>query len=278
MAKYDLREGPCATAYLYTALQTVGPETRGSIIVPADCHSIKEIWGSYHISTGTDIKGAVVAVKLQGAGVAGVGVYETLLGGYTNGTKTTSGGQVQEFKSLVIKTNLAVNPGQELWIYGNQVTTAVAGTVEVQVGLVFDTGQGDKRFSFIRFNDCGTLDTKTGLTLDAEGNTKGNIVVQAGMNHIVSMIPALGGIALATATGGTAFARLEGGLIDGNMQFAVGGSAALITTTGFGAGYFLTEQIVTDITLAPGGQVSVFGVQSGVDWGTPCIGVAFEVM
>ncbi len=278
MAKYDLREGPCPTAYLYTALTTVGPETRGSVIVPADAHSIKEIWGSYHISTSTDAKGAVVAVKLQGAGVAGLGMYETLLGGFTNGTKTTSGAQVQEFKSLIIKTNLVVNPGQELWVYGNMVTTADAGTVDVQVGLVFDTGQGDKRFSFIRFNDCATLDAKTGLTLDAEGNTKGNIVIQPGMNHIVSMIPAVGGITTTTATGGTAFIRLEGGLIDGNMQFAVGGSGALITTTGFGSGYFLTEQIPTDIALAPGGQMSVFGIQCGVDWLTPCIGVAFEVM
>lgn len=278
MAKYDLREGPCATAYLYTALQTVGPETRGSIIVPAGCHSIKEIWGSYHISTQTNAKGALVAVKLQGAGVAGVGVYETLLGGFTNGTITTSGGQVQEFKSLIIKTNLAVNPGQELWVYGNQVTSSDAGTVEVQIGLTFDQGQGDKRFSFIRFNDCAALDTKTGLTLDAEGNTKGNIVVQAGMNHIVSMIPALGGVIASTTTGGTAFIRLEGGLIDGNMQFGVGGSGELITTTGLGAGYFLTEQIPTDITLTSGGQVSVFGIQDGVDWGTPAIGLAIEVM
>jgi len=278
MAKYDLREGPVTAADTYTVLTTVGPDTRGSVIVPSDCHSIKQIWGSYHTSTQTNAKGALAAVKLDGAGVAGVGKYETLLGGYTNATITTSGGQVQEFKSFIIETNLAVTPGQELWVYGAMVTSSDAGTLEVQVGLVFDQGQGEKRYSFIRQGDCGTLDTKTGLNLDAEGATKNNIVIPSGCTHIVSMIPALGGITLATATGGTAMIRLEGGMTDGNMQFAVGGSGALVTTTGESSGYFLTDQIKTDITLASGGQISVFGVQSGVDWGTPVIGIAVEMM
>lgn len=280
MAKYHVREGPCPTAYAWTPLQNTGSEVRGAITVPNDANSIVEIWGAYCELTQTDATGAVVGVRLRGGGMK-YGSYETILGGYANGTKTGNNCMVSYLKARVLKTKLAVNPGGEIWVDGNQISASDCGSTEVAVGLVFSNAAGEKRYGEVRFGSAGTLASagvgKAALSLDPAGTTIAQIKVPNDAKHITNITVGVGGIILATAAGGTCFARVEGALPEGDIVVAGPGLGTFDTTTGQSGAHFESEAVETDVTVSPGGTLTCSGCQNGVDWGTPYIAIAIEM-
>jgi len=272
MAKYDMREGPTSAVSVYTRLVTVGPETRNAVVVPDGCHSIKEIWGWHH-SIGVNARGYIMAFKLSGLKY---GNYEGGLGGYTGGTLVGNAGEAKYMKSLVIKTNLAVTPGAEIWIEAAEATGASTCTPEAGIGLVFDASEGEKRYGFFRWV-APTVNTKTLAINDATTTTARGIKIPSDAKRITSITPQLGGISIATVSGATANIRLEGGMTDGDFGFTVGASTVLASTAGVCAGYFEQEQTLTDVKVSPGATLNVYAETIGTVWTNAYVGVAIEM-
>ena len=272
MAKYDLREGPCTALSTWTRLVTVGPETRNAVVVPDGCHSIKEIWGSHHVAA-TDATGYIAGVRLSGLKF---GNYETAFGGFTAGTLATDAASKDFMKSMIIKTNLAVVPGAEIWIEGCMIGGLDAGTIELLVGLVFDTAEGEKRYSFIRWV-APTINVKTAAVNDATTATAFGIKIPSDARRITNIVPVLGGISIATVSGASANVRLEGGLPDGDFGMTCGGSATLAGTAGVCAGYFNADVVPTDVKVSPGGILNVYSEVIGTVWTNAYVGVAIEM-
>lgn len=272
MAVYDGREGATSAVSTYTRLVTVGPETRNSITVPDGCHSIKEIWGWHH-SIGVNARGYIMAFKLSGLKY---GNYEGGLGGYTGGTLVGNAGEAKAMKSLIIKTNIAVDPGAEIWIEAAEATGASTCTPEAGIGLAFDTSQGEKRYGFFRWV-APTVNTKTLAINDATTVTARGIKIPSDARRITSIIPQLGGISIATVSGATANIRLEGGLPDGDFGFTAGADTVLATTAAVCAGYFKSEQTLTDVKVSPGATLNVYAETIGTVWTNAYVGVALEM-
>lgn len=270
MVKYDLREGDIAAAGTYSKLLKVGPETRNAIIVPKGMHSIKEIVGCFH-SDSTDVEGAIIAVKITGLAQE----YETFLGGHTEGTAVGNGADAKIMRPMRIKTNLLVTPGAQLWVHATAIGTKTATSVNVE--LAFDPSQGEKRYGFIRCIQIAAPGTKTWAKNDAESATAYDIKIPVDATHITSLIPVMGGITLATASGGIGVVFLEGGLPDGDICLTAGGHSGLATTAGLVAGYYEVDQIQTNVLVSPGASMNVHGDLKGTDWGTVEIGVAIEM-
>ena len=270
MAGYDFREGDVATAGAYSKLTLVGPETRNAMIVPDGMHSLKQITGVFHFDT-TDAEGGVCYIKLSGLKY---GNYETALGGHTNGTAVGNGAEAHMMRPMVIKTNLAVTPGAEVWLEGTIKGTATAGSVNVEIA--WDAAEGEKRYGFIRHAQVAAPGTKTAANADAVSSTAYAIKIPSDAVCISSMIPVLGGIALATASGGIAMVKLEGGLPDGDFMLTAGGHSGLATTAGLCAGYYEVDQIQTNVKVSPGSTMQVYCDTKGTDWGTTEVGIAIE--
>ena len=271
MAMYDFREGDIATAGAYSRLTLVGPETRNAVIVPKGMNSIKQIVGTFHFDT-TDAEGAACAVKLSGLKF---GAYETILGGHTNGTAVGNGADAHIMAPMVINTNLAVAPDAELWVESTMIGTATAGSCNVE--LVFDAAQGEKRYGYIRVVSIAAPGTKTAANSDATTSTAYGIKIPSDAVRISSMIPFTSAVALATASGGIALVKLEGGLPDGDFYLPAGGHCGLATTAGLCAGYYEVDQIQTNVLVSPGSNLQVYGETKGTDWGTAQVGIAIEM-
>lgn len=271
MARYDFREGDIATAGAYSKLTLIGPETRNAVVVPAGMNSVKQITGVFHFDT-TDAEGAVCAVRLTGLKF---GNYETVLGGYTNGTAVANGADAAVMMPMVINTNLAVVPGAEMWIESTMIGTATAGSCDVE--LTFDAAQGEKRYGFIRTITVAAPGTKTAANSDATSATAYGIKIPSDATRISSMIPFTGGVTLATASGGIAVVTLEGGLTAGDISLTAGGHSGLATTAGLCAGYYEVDQIQTNVKVSPGSIIQVYSETKGTDWGTPSVGIAIEM-
>jgi len=272
MAKYDAREGPCATLSTLTRLTTVGPETRNAIVVPEGMHSIKQIWGAHHVAA-TNATGYLAAFRLSGLKY---GNYDGFIGGYTAGTLVGNAGERKDMKAIVINTNLAVDPGAEIWVEGAQAGGLDAGTPEVMIGLVFDAAQGEKRYGFVRWV-APTINTKTAAINDIMTATAFGIKIPSDARHITNLTPALGGISIATVSGATANVRLEGGMPDGDFGLSCGGDSVLATTAGLCAGYFEGDPIPTDVALSPGSILNVYAETIGTVWTNAYVGVAIEM-
>ena len=270
MGMHDLREGDIAAAGTYSKLLKVGPETRNAIIVPKGMHSIKEINGVFH-SDSTDVEGAIIAVKITGLAQE----YETFLGGHTDGTAVGNGADCKIMRPMKIKTNLAVTPGAQLWVLATAIGTKTATSVNVE--LTFDASQGEKRYGFIRCCQIASPGTKTWCANDAESSTAYDIKIPVDATHISSLIPVMGGITLATASGGIGVIFIEGGMPDGDMSLTAGGHSGLATTAGLIAGYYEPDQIQTNVKVSPGSSMNVWGDLKGTDWGTIEIGCAIEM-
>ena len=270
LAGHELREGDIAAAGTYSKLLKVGPETRNAVIIKKGHHSIKEIVAVVHCDA-TDVEGAIFAVKLTGLKY---GEYETLIGGHTDGTAVGNGADAKIMRPMVIKTNLAVDPGAQVWIHATAIGTKTAASCNVE--LVTDTSQGEKRYGMIRCVQIATPGTKTAMINDAVSATAYDIKIPVDATHISSVIPVMGGITLATASGGIGVVFLEGGLPDGDCSFTAGGHCGLATTAGLVAGYYEVDQIRTNIAVSPGSSMQPQGDLKGTDWGTVEIGVALE--
>ena len=270
MARHDLREGDIAAAGTYSKLTKVGPETRNAFTVPAGHHSIKEIVGVIHADS-TDAEGAIFAVRITGIEH---GPYETFLGGHTDGTAVGNGADAKIMNPMVIKTNIKVTPGAKVWAEATAIGTKTAASVNVE--LVFDRSQGEKLYGIIRCDQLAGVGTKTKCDDDAESSTAYDIKIPVDATHISSVIPVMGGITLATASGGIGCVFLEGGLPDGDCSFTCGGASALATTAGLVAGYYESDQIRTNITVSPGSSMVAWVDNKGTDWGTIEMGVALE--
>ena len=277
MAIYDLREGPATAAgRAYAKLTTVGPETRNAIVVPPGMHSIKEITTSSHFDA-LDASGGVIAVKLDGLAF---GSYETAMAGFTAGTEAGDGGDARYCRPTTLKTNLAVTPGAEIWVSAAVMGITTFPTAsEAVVELAFDSGQGEKRYGVIRMNfACPTVATKYAANSDATTDTAYGIKIPSDAKHITNIVPICSGITVATAAGGCAFARLEGGLPDGDFGLTLGGCSTYVATAGLsGAGYFEPDIIPCDIKVSPGGYIQVYVESTGTTWQTPFLGVAIEM-
>lgn len=272
MAKYDAREGAVSAVSTYTKLITIGPETRNAVEVPNGCFSIKQIWGWHH-SIGVNARGYIMAFRLSGLKY---GNYEGAIGGYTGGTLVGNAGEAKYMKSLVINTNLAVEPGSEVWIEACEASGASTCSPEAGIGLVFDTAQGEKRYGFFRWV-APTINTKTQAINDANTVTARGIKIPSDAKRITSIIPQLGGISIATVSGATANVRLEGGLPDGDFGFTCGASTVLASTAGVCAGYFRTKQVQTDVRVSPGGTLNVYAEVIGTTWTNAYVGCAIEM-
>jgi hypothetical protein len=277
MALYVCREGTVATASAWQNLATLGGETRNAVIVPPGMNSIKEIWAVIDNAIYTNATGMMAAVKLKGAGIQGVD-YETLVGGITCGTITSNTGAGWAMWPCQIKTNIAVTPGAEIWVQGCQVTGGDCGTPNIAVTLVFDSSGGGKRYSFVRFASCATVDTKYSALLDPTGATVNLIQLPQTARHITSLITCVGGVTLGAGNGGgDCLIRLESGCTEGVHEIVAGGFGTELATQGTGAGGWVPDQVPTDISVIGGASILVTAEQMGADWGTPIIGVAVEV-
>jgi len=271
MASYEFREGDIAAVGTYSKLTLVGPETRNAIIVPKGKHSIKQIIGVFHFDA-TDTEGASCAVRLTGLKF---GNYETVLGGHTDGTAVGNGADAAVMDPMVINTNLAVDEGAEIWVESTMIGTATAGSCNVE--LVFDGAQGEKRYGFIRYVSIAAPGTKTAANSDATSATAYAIKIPSDARRISSMVPFTSSESLATASGGVAVLKLEGGLPDGDFYMTAGGHCGLATTAGLCAGYYEVDQIQTNVLVSPGSNLQVYGETKGTDWGTVVVGIAIEM-
>ena len=271
MASYDMREGDIAAAGTYSKLTLVGPETRNAVIVPKGKHSIKQIVGVAHFDA-TDADGATCAVKITGLKY---GNYETVLCGWTAGTAAGNAGEAKVMNAMTINTNLAVEPGAELWVESTMIGTATAGSANVE--LVFDDTQGEKRYGYIRYVSIAAPGTKTAANSDATTATAYGIKIPSDAVRISSMIPFTSSVSLATASGGIAVLKLEGGLPDGDFYMTAGGHCGLATTAGLCSGYYEADQIETNVLVSPGSNLQVYGETKGTDWGTALVGIAIEM-
>ncbi len=266
-------EGACASSNSWTQLTTLGPQTLNYIVVPDGYTCVKKISVTLAMSTQTDAKGCLGALKLEGGAMVHM-PYEFVVGGVTMGTKTTSGGQVRHMKPFIKHADLVVKPNQPLYVYGSQVTGADAGTLEFSVECEFTRGGGRKSYSMVRYGSVASLDTKTAMTTDPAGTSIADVQVPADCSRITTLTPALGAIGLGTATGGTALIRIEGAIPAGPQVFTGGGHGALITTDGIACGIFETQEIPADLGVTPNGRLLLYGEQCGVDWGTVYVGCA----
>ena len=276
MALYDCRDMDLGTAYSWTAMTKRGAETMGDIVVPPGVTRIREIWVSISSSVWTDTKGAIIAGKLKGAGLPGMD-YEFICGGLTVGAVTTEGAQHRNMRSRIIQTSLKVKPGSAITVMGSQITDSDMGTPHLTIGLVFDNGGGSVRHSYLRFGIMGSVTTKYPLTLDAVGSTVNTIPLPGDAKRITMIITSVGGVTLATATGGVALTRLEGGGLEEAQCLVSGAHAALNTTAGVNSGIFQVDPVYVDMPVKGGSQLSISGEQLGTDWGTPQMATSIEV-
>ena len=236
-------------------------------------HSIKQIVGvTHHIAA--DAEGYISAIRLTGLKW---GNYETAIGGMTSGKLAgAAGGSALCMKPTVINTNLAVVPGAEMWVEAAQIGTATAASTNVEI--CFDAAEGEKRYGFIRHLLTATANAKAMANSDVTSTTAYGIKVPSDARRITSMIPLLGGtVAAATAVGGLANVRLEGGLPDGDFGLTCGGFAGLASTAAQQMGYFEPDQIQTNVRVSPGSIIQVYTECVATDWGAPNIGIAIEM-
>lgn len=274
MAMYITREGPSATVNVWASLTTCGSQgTVNAITVPGGMNSIQELRVVFCEPVPADTSGGIMCVRLTGPGLkygdqtfvcGGLGREETGSSSYTDG-----------MVPVVLKVQIAVNSGSDVWVQFGQYGTD-DGTPELAATLVFTENSAPERYYRSRMAACGTLDSETFLTAEMD-QTLNAFNIPSTAKKIYSIITTWGGIELATATGGTGFVRLRGGIKQGEQTMCAGACANLSTTTGVSGGYKFAVQVPTDLDLIPGGQILAYGVQDGVDWGTPYFGVTLEM-
>lgn len=268
-------EGPVADEG-WVKLTALGAKTINHLVVPDGVHSIEEIRVTATALVQTDAKGALLGISLRGNAIPNT-PYDFLVGGVTTGTVTTSGARTVHMRPFLKPCGITVKPGQPLEVYGGMITGADMGTVEFQVEVLWSKAAGKKRYSEIRYASCPTLDTGVAMELDGDSEAAVGFDFAADVSRIIAYIPAVGGITIATATGGTAQIKLEGGLVDGDQFLAAGGSSQLDTTDGLGGDIYQTEEIRTNLAVTKQGNMAAIAEQGGVDWGTPYIGLSVEV-
>jgi len=273
MAIYETREGPLATANVWGALtQCASQGTLNALSVPARHNSIKELWVTFTEDGPTDSAGGIMCLKLSGGGLK-YGEQYFVVGGQGR-EETGSSAGTDGMTPVKFKVNIAVIPGGEIWVFGAQYGTDM-GTPELAVTAVYSKEAAPERYYVARMLACGTLDTDTLLTTLVD-TALGAITVPPTCHKIYSVMGVQGGITLATATGGTGMVRLRNGIKEGEQSFGIGAQASLSTTTGVSGGYSFAKQTFCDLNLT-GGPISPYGCQSGVDWGTPVVGVGLEL-
>lgn len=273
MAIYETREGPCATVNVWSALVTCGSQgTVNAFTVPAGYRSIKELWFTWTDGAPADTSGGVIAVKLSGPGLV-YGDQFFVVGG--NGKEETgNSGAAEGMTPVKYKVNIAVEPGGEIWAYGAQYGTD-SGTPEPACTAVWTKDTAPERYYVIRMGACTALDTDALLQVVVD-TTLGNISIPPQCHKIYSVFGAVGGIMLATASGGTAYVRLRNGIKQGEQVYLAGAMANLSTTTGVSGGYTIGLQTQCELDLT-GQPITPYGCQNGVDWGTPYVACGLEL-
>ena len=273
MAVVRTREGPMATVNVWTALTTLGSQgTLNAITVPAGMNSIKEIWGVFCEPAPADTSGGVICARLRGTGLK-YGEQKFVFGGM--GVEVT--GNESYTASMVptkLKVDVATIPGGEIWIDGAQFGTD-HGTPELAVSLWFSESGAAERYYYTRMIATATLDTDAMAITDVS-DTVNAIQPPGNCKHIYSVTTAMHGIVLVTASGGTGYIRMRGGIAEGEQVFVAGGAANLSTTTGVDGGYAPAVQRSCYLTLT-GAPLLAYAAQCGVDWGTPYGCVCVEV-
>jgi hypothetical protein len=192
--------------------------------------------------------------------------------------ETGSSSAVEYMLPVKFDTNIGVKPGGEVWVQAAQCGTDW-GTAEFLVGLVFSADQAPERYYISRhIADTAAVDTDVAANTLVDDSSAGAIQIPGNCRRIYSMIVGSGTLSLASASGGTNHIRLRGtGLIGGEQVITAGGIGSLSTTTGVSGGYQLATQIPTDMEVKGAGQINVLVAQTGVDAGTPNIGITLEV-
>ena len=275
-ALYVMREGALATVNVWGNLGTLGSlGTVNAITVPDGYNSIKRMSVVFSRSTLADTAGGLALVRLKGSGIKH-GMQDFVVGGL--GAEITGNSAATEYMlPVVFDVDIAIKPGGEIWVQGSQTGTDW-GTAEVGVGLVLTKESSPERYYISRhFANTGAVDVDGGATTLVD-ETAGPIQIPGNCRKIYSFIVGCGTLSLATATGGTNHVRLRGtGLPIGEQVLTAGGIGSLSTTTGVSGGYQLATQVPTDMEVRGGGQINVLVAQTGVDSGTPNIGITLEV-
>ena len=276
-ALYVCREGALATANVWGNLATLGSlGTVNAVTVPEGYMSIKKMYVAFSRSTLADSAGGVCVVRLKGSGVK-YGPADFLVGGM--GAEITGNSAKTEYMiPLELNTNVAIQPGGEVWVQASQNGTDW-GTAEVLVGLVLTRESAPERYYMTRhIQNTSAVDTDLAAGTLVDDTAAGAFQIPGNCRKIYSMIVGAGPLSLATATGGTYHIRLRGsGLAMGEQCITAGGMGALSTTTGVSGGYMVAEQIPTDLEIRGGGQINLLVAQTGVDSGSPSIGATLEV-
>lgn len=271
---WKLIEGPCA-GVSWTQLTALGARTINSIPVPEGMSCLELLDVAFAQGVQTDAKGGLVGIRLSGNAMMHT-PYEFLVGGFTNGTKTTSGGHRQVMRPFRKMAGLQVKPENELIVEACVISGSDPGTTEVMVNPKFVPGGGKKRYSIIRYGSEASVDTETAMDLNAESASKTDYPIPKDVKELIGVIPAVGGICLATASGGGSHYRFKSGLKDG--PFVIGGPAwsALNTDPGICAGIIESLDIPMHKAVQPAGILEVTAEQNGTDWGTVYLGLSAE--
>lgn len=272
MSVWRTREGPFATVNTWANLITLGSQgTVNAITVPEGKQSIKELKITFCEPAPADSAGGLICVKLSGGGL----VYgdQFFLAGGLGREQTGNSAYADAMAPVKLLVDVAVQPG-EIWVSGGQYGTDM-GTPEAAVGVCFSNASAPERYYRIRMAACGTLDTDAALSA-MMNESPGAFVFAGHMKKIYSITTAQGAVYLATATGGTAHVTLKNGIKQGDQVVTAGGTGTLSTGTGVSGGYSFAVQRQCELDLN-GEPINAYGCQTGVDWGTPYIGVGLEV-
>ncbi len=275
-AIYISREGACATVNVWANLATLGSAgTVNAIVVPEGYNSIKQLKVVFTRSSPADTSGGMGLIRLKGSGVK-YGPCDFVVGGM-GGEETGSDSYVNYMLPLELSVDIAVKPGGEIWIQGAQTGTDW-GTAEFGVTAVFGGEQASERYYMSRTGiDTSAVDTDFAATTLVD-ETAGPFQIPSSAKKIYSLVVGVGTFGLVGPVGGTQHVRIRGtGLPGGEQVITAGGCGALSTTQGVSGGYQVATQIPTDLELRGGGQIQVLVAQTGVDAGTPNIGITLEV-
>ena len=264
------------TGVAYADLTALGAKTITHLIVPDGMTCLDELRITMSQLIQTDQKGGLLAVRLSGGALVH-SPYEFFVCGFTNGTAVTSGGHVQHMEPFVKKCGLIVRPGQPLVVEGCVASGSDPGTTEVAIEAKWAASGGTKKYSFARYGSEAALDTETAMDLTAESVAATDILFPSDVSECIGVVMAVGGICLATATGGGSHYRFKSGFSKG--PFVLGGPAwsSLATNPGICSGIIESVDIPMHKAISKNALCEITAEQNGVDWGTVYLGVSVEV-
>ena len=114
------------------------------------------------------------------------------------------------------------------------------------------------------------------MDLDAESTAATDLEIPADAKELIGVILAMGGIVLATATGGPCMARFKTGFPGGPFQLGGPAMSSLNTDPGLSSGFIRSVDIPMHKAVEPKAEMDVTMEHGGVDLGTIYLGYSAE--